>query len=152
METTLILVKPDGVQRGLVGNVIDRFERKGLQVVGLKMLRAPRDLLERHYEVHRERPFFASLLEFMSSGPVVALALRGEGAISIARNLIGATDGAQAAAGTIRGDHAMSKSFNIVHGSDAPETAAIELELWFSEGVLDYALGALRWVYDPSDA
>jgi nucleoside-diphosphate kinase len=152
METTLILVKPDGVQRGLIGSVLGRFEAKGLQVVGLKMLHAPRELLEQHSAVHKERPFFGSLLEFMSSGPVVALALRGEGAIAVARKLIGATDGAAAEAGTIRGDHGMSKSFNLVHGSDSAENAEYELGLWFPEGALDYPLDALRWVYDPSDA
>ena len=151
METTLILVKPDGVQRGLIGSVIARFEAKGLQVVGLKLLNAPRELLEKHYAVHKERPFFGSLLEFMSSGPVVALALRGEGAIAVARKLIGATDGAEAEAGTIRGDYGMSKSFNMVHGSDSAENAAMELGLWFSEGTVDYQLDSLRWVYDPSE-
>jgi nucleoside-diphosphate kinase len=151
METTLILVKPDGVQRGLVGSIIGRFEAKGLQLVGLKLLRAPRELLEKHYAVHKERPFFGSLLAFMSSGPVVALALRGESAISVARKLIGATNGADAEAGTIRGDYGMSKSFNMVHGSDSAENAALELSLWFAEGVVDHDLDSLRWVYDPSE-
>ncbi len=151
METTLILVKPDGVQRGLIGSVINRFEAKGLQLVGLKMLNAPRELLEKHYAVHSERPFFGSLLEFMSSGPVVALALKGEGAISVARKLIGATNGAEAEAGTIRGDYGMSKSFNMVHGSDSAENAEMELGLWFEDGTLDYELNGLRWVYDPSE-
>ena len=151
METTLILVKPDGVQRGLMGQILARFEAKGLQVVGLKLMTPSRDLLETHYAVHKERPFFGSLLEFMSSGPVLALALRGDNAISVARNLIGATNGQEAAPGTIRGDFGMSKSFNMVHGSDGADTARDELALWFGGELLDYSLDSLRWVYDPSD-
>lgn len=149
METTLVLVKPDGVQRGAIGDIISRFEAKGLQIVGLKLLKPARELLEKHYEVHKERPFFGSLLGFMSSGPVVALAARGEGAIGVVRNLVGATNGAEAAAGTIRGDLGMSKSFNLVHASDGADTAAFELGLWFGEGTLDYSLDNLRWVNDP---
>ncbi|MFV1960072.1 MAG: nucleoside-diphosphate kinase, partial [Planctomycetota bacterium] len=109
-ETTLVLVKPDGVQRGLIGRVLARLETKGLEIVGLKMLLPPRALLEAHYAVHRERPFFASLLSFMSSGPVVAIAARGDGAIDAVRRLMGSTHGAQASPGTIRGDFGMSKS------------------------------------------
>lgn len=152
METTLVLVKPDGVQRGLAGQILARFEAKGLQVVGLKLMTPGRDLLEKHYAVHKERPFFGSLLDFMSSGPVVAMALRGDDAITVARNLIGSTDGKAAAPGTIRGDFGMSKSFNLVHGSDGADTARDELALWFGGELLDYDLQSLRWVYDPSDA
>ncbi len=149
-ETTLVLVKPDGVQRGLVGEVVGRVERKGLQVVGLKMLLAPRALLEEHYAVHRERPFFEGLLRFMSSGPVVALAVRGEGAIDAVRRLMGSTNAAEAPAGTIRGDHAMSRSFNLVHGSDSAASATVELGLWFTKAELvSWAPDAARWVYDP---
>ena len=152
METTLILVKPDGVQRGLMGRILSRFEAKGLQVVGLKLMKPARTLLEEHYAVHKERPFFGSLLEFMSSGPVLALALRGDNAIAVARKLIGATNGQEAEPGTIRGDFGMSKSFNMVHGSDGADTAQSELALWFGDELLDYELDGLRWVYDPSDA
>ena len=148
METTLVLVKPDGVQRGLVGSILTRFEAKGLKVVGLKLVKPARALLETHYEVHKERPFFKSLLGFMSSGPVVALALRGENAVAVVRSLVGATNGAEAAPGTIRGDYGMSKSFNLVHGSDGADTAATELALWFGDELLDYDLDGLRWVYD----
>jgi nucleoside-diphosphate kinase len=152
LETTLVLVKPDGVQRGLVGEIVSRFEQKGLQLVGLKLLKAPRALLEKHYAVHRERPFYAGLLAFMSSGPVVAMALRGHGAIETVRTLMGSTNAAAAPAGTIRGDHGMSRSFNLVHGSDGSETARSELALWFpGSELLDYDLDALRWVYDPED-
>ena len=152
MVTTLVLVKPDGVQRGLVGSILARFEAKGLQVVGLKMLVAPTELLHAHYAVHRERPFFEGLVRFMGSGPVVAIALRGEDAIAVVRRLMGPTDGKEAAPGTIRGDHGMSRSFNLVHGSDGAETAAMELGLWFADDLLDYELGSQSWVYDPSDA
>ena len=150
IETSLVLVKPDGVQRGLVGQVVSRFEAKGLKIVGLKMLKAPRDLLEQHYAVHKERPFFESLLGFMSSGPVVALAVQGEGAIDAIRKVVGPTNGAEAPAGTIRGDYGMSKSFNMVHASDGADTAAYELPLWFAEGELvEWNLDSLRWVIDP---
>ena len=149
METSLVLVKPDGVQRGRIGSIIARFEAKGLKVVGLKLMKPERSLLEAHYEVHKERPFFESLLKFMSSGPVVALALEGEGAIAVVRNLVGATNGAEAAPGTIRGDYGMSKSFNLIHASDGADTAASELALWFGEGTLDYTLDNLGWVNDP---
>jgi len=149
LETTLVLVKPDGVQRGAAGIVLSRLEAKGLQIVGLKMLQASRDLLETHYAVHKERPFFASLVQFMSSGPVVAIAARGHGAIGAVRLLMGPTNGAEAPPGTLRGDFGMSKSFNLVHGSDGAETAEAELKLWFPEGLLSYDLDRLRWVDDP---
>ncbi len=148
METSLILVKPDGVQRGLVGRILARFEDKGLSIAGLKMLHAPRATLERHYEVHRKRPFFESLLRFMSSGPVVAVAVRGESAVAVVRNLLGPTNGQEAPGGTIRGDFGLSKSFNLVHASDSLENAAMELALWFPEGTVDYPHDVLRWVND----
>jgi nucleoside-diphosphate kinase len=149
METTLVLVKPDGVQRGLVGAILARFEAKGLQVVGLKLLTPSARTLEQHYEVHRERPFYGSLLRFMGSGPVVAVALRGEGAVKVVRSLVGATNAAEAVPGTIRGDFGMSRSYNLVHASDGPETAAAEMALWFADGTEEYALDRLAWVYDP---
>ncbi len=151
METTLVLVKPDGVQRGAIGNIISRFEAKGLQLVGMKLMAPPRELLEKHYAVHAERPFFGSLLRFMSSGPVVALAVRGESAIAVVRTLVGATNGAEAAPGTIRGDLGMSKSFNLVHASDGADTAAFEMGLWFPEGTVAHDLDGLRWVYDADE-
>lgn len=149
METSLVLVKPDGVQRGRIGSIINRFEAKGLQLVGLKLMKPERALLEKHYEVHKERPFFESLLKFMSSGPVVAMAVRGESAISVVRNLVGATNGAEAAPGTIRGDYGMSKSFNLVHASDGADTAAFEMDLWFGSDTVEYGLDGLGWVNDP---
>jgi nucleoside-diphosphate kinase len=149
METTLVIVKPDGVQRGLVGEILSRFERKGLQIVGLKLARLPRELLERHYGDHRSKPFFAGLVAFMGSSPAVVLALRGLHAVSVTRGLMGKTFGKDAAPGTIRGDLAISSSFNLVHGSDSPEAAAKELALFFAPGeVLDFPIGNREWIYD----
>jgi len=148
METTLVLVKPDGVQRGLIGSILSRFETKGLQVVGLKLMRPSSELLEAHYAVHKERPFFGNLLKFMSSGPVVAIALRGEDAVAVVRRQMGETNGAESPPGTIRGDYGMSRSFNLVHGSDALETAQSELALWFGDDLVEYDLDGLGWVYE----
>ncbi len=131
MERTLILLKPDCVQRRLVSEVLGRFERKGLRLAALKLLQADKALAERHYAVHRERPFFPSLVQFLTSGPTVALVLEGPNAVVVARNLIGATDGAKAAPGTIRGDFALSVQNNLVHGSDSVENAQSEIALWF---------------------
>jgi len=149
METTLVIIKPDGVQRGLVGEILGRFERKGLQIVGLKLAHLPKDLLERHYADHKARSFFAGLVAFMGSSPAVVLALRGLNAITVTRGLMGKTFGKDAAPGTIRGDLAISSSFNLVHGSDSPEAAARELGLFFQPGeVLDFPIGNRDWIYD----
>ncbi len=136
MERTFLAVKPDGVQRGLVGEIIRRFEAKGFTLVGLKMLRVSRELAEEHYGVHRERPFFAGLVEFITSGPVVAMVWQGEGVVASARKLIGATNPLQAEPGTIRGDLGISIGRNLIHGSDAPETAQQEISLWFQPAEL----------------
>lgn len=133
MERTLILLKPDCVQRRLVGEILGRFERKGLRLVALKLLQADRGLAERHYDVHKERPFFPSLVQFLTSGPTLALVLEGREAIVVARNLIGATDGTKAPPGTIRGDYALSVQNNLVHGSDSVDNAKTEIALWFTE-------------------
>lgn len=131
MERTFVMIKPDGVERRLVGEIIHRFENKGLTLVGLKMLTPSRELAEKHYEVHRERPFFRDLVEFITGGPVVAMAWEGENAISLVRKMMGATKPEDAAPGTIRGDFVTSIQMNLVHGSDGPETAKTELALWF---------------------
>jgi nucleoside-diphosphate kinase len=136
MERTLILLKPDAVQRRLVGDLIAKFERKGLRLAGLKLVQADKALAEKHYEVHKERPFYGSLISFLTSGPTVALVLEGREAVAVARNLIGATDGTKAAPGTIRGDYAISVQNNLVHGSDSAENAAKEIALWFTTGEL----------------
>lgn len=152
METTLVLVKPDGVQRRLVGRILARFEEKGLQVVGLKLRMLDRALLERHYGAHRGKPFYEGLVSYMASSPVVAVALRGKNAVAVVRKMMGATFGSKAEPGTIRGDLAISDGFNLVHGSDSAEAAARETELFFGgEGLVDWTPGDLDWVYDVSD-
>ncbi|MFM8605033.1 MAG: nucleoside-diphosphate kinase, partial [Cyanobium sp.] len=131
-ERTFLAIKPDGVQRGLVGEIIGRFERKGFKLVGLKQLTPSRELAESHYGVHRERPFFPGLVEFITSGPVVAMVWEGDGVIAAARLMIGVTKPLEAAPGTIRGDLAVNIGRNVIHGSDAAETAAFEIGLWFN--------------------
>jgi len=151
-ERTLVLVKPDGVQRLLVGRILGRFEERGLKIVGLKLVAVDRALAEAHYAVHRERPFFDGLVAFITSSPLVAVALEGPNAIGMVRSMVGATRPHEAAAGTIRGDLAMETAQNLVHASDGPETAAAELALWFGPGeIVDYARDVDRWVLSPAD-
>ncbi len=151
METTLIILKPDAVQRGLMGKIISRFEDKGLQVVGAKFMKITDDLASQHYADHREKPFYAGLVSFMTSSPVLVLALRGNGAIAVCRSMMGATFGFKADAGTIRGDFGVSSSFNLIHGSDSPEAAEKELALFFSDGdIIDWSPAGQGWVYDMS--
>lgn len=151
METTLIILKPDAVQRGLMGEIMTRFERKGLQVVGCKMMRISQHMAERHYESHKGKPFYDGLVAFMTGSPVLVLALRGVGAIAISRKLMGATFGSNAEPGTIRGDFGVSNSFNLIHGSDSGEAAEREIEIFFAEEeILDYERAGDRWVYDMS--
>jgi nucleoside-diphosphate kinase len=147
MERTLILVKPDGVQRGLVGEIIARFERKGLQLIGLRMLDVSRALAERHYAVHAGKHFYADLVDFITAGPVVAVALEGPDAIATVRRMVGSTMPNQADAGTIRGDLGISGLRNLVHASDGVETATEELALWFEPGsLLDYGRAIDSWI------
>ena len=149
MERSFIMIKPDGVQRGLVGNIISRFETKGFTLVGLKQMSVSRDLAEAHYAVHKERPFFKGLVDYIISAPVVAMVWEGEGVIASARTLIGATNPLEAAPGTIRGDLGLTIGRNIIHGSDAPETAKSEIELWFSDGGLcDWEPTMKQWLYE----
>ena len=136
MERTFLMIKPDGVQRGLVGEIIQRYETKGFTLVGLKLMSVSRELAEKHYAVHKERPFFAGLVDFITSGPVVAMVWEGEGVIAAARKMIGATKPLEAELGTIRGDFGVTVGRNIIHGSDAPETAKEEIALWFSDSEL----------------
>ena len=133
MDRTLILVKPDAFERGLTGEVIARFERKGLRIVALKLMTVDRELAERHYGEHAGKPFFEELIEFITRGPLVAIVLEGEGAVEAARQLIGATDPLEAAPGSIRGDFAREVTFNLVHGSDSAGTAEREVRLFFPE-------------------
>ncbi len=148
METTYVMVKPDGVQRGLIGEIIGRFERKGLKLVGLKSVVPSRETAETHYAVHAERPFYPGLINFVTSGPVVCMAWCGKDAISVARTLIGATNGREASPGTIRGDFGMDMGYNMIHGSDAADTAEFELGLWFPEGLMDWEQTITSWVYE----
>ncbi|UTI62371.1 nucleoside-diphosphate kinase [Paraconexibacter antarcticus] len=133
MEQTLILVKPDAFARGLTGEILSRFERKGLKITALKLIHTPRETAETHYAEHAERPFFGELVDFIVSGPLVALILEGQDAIKAARQLIGATNPLEAATGSIRGDFAIEIGTNMVHGSDSPESAAREIGVWFPE-------------------
>ncbi|MDB9467719.1 nucleoside-diphosphate kinase [Dolichospermum circinale] len=133
MERTFLAIKPDGVQRGLVGEIIRRFETKGFTLVGLKFQQVSRELAEQHYGVHRERPFFPTLVEFITSGPVVAMVWEGDGVIASARKIIGATNPLSSEPGTIRGDFGINIGRNLIHGSDAPQTAQNEIALWFKD-------------------
>ena len=149
LETTLVLIKPDGVQRGLIGTILARFEARGFQVVGLKFLTPSKGLLEQHYEAHKERSFYPGLVSFMGSGPVAAIALRGLKAIDVVRTMMGKTNSAEALPGTVRGDLGISRSFNLIHGSDSPEAATRELGLWFKpQELVTYELQRLDQILD----
>ena len=149
MERTFIMIKPDGVQRGLVGEVIQRLERKGFTLVGLKLMQVSRELAENHYGVHKDKPFFPGLVEFITSGPVVAMVWEGEGVVASSRKIIGATNPLNAEPGTIRGDFGVSIGRNLIHGSDAIETAQTEIALWFGEGeVASWQPTLTSWIYE----
>ena len=149
MERTLIIVKPEGVQRGLIGNIITRFEQRGLKFVGLKLIHITPELAEQHYGVHKGKGFYAGLVKHIISSPVVVGVVEGPKAITIVRTSMGATNAAEALPGTIRGDYALEIGFNIVHGSDGPETAIQEINLFFkSEELVDYSLATEQWVHE----
>lgn len=149
MERTFLAIKPDGVQRKLIGEIIRRFETKGFTLVGLKLMSVSRTLAETHYGVHRERPFFAGLVDFITSGPVVAMVWEGEGVIASARKIIGATNPLNSEPGTIRGDFGVNVGRNLIHGSDAPETAQQEIALWFKEHELvNWQPSLLSWIHE----
>jgi nucleoside-diphosphate kinase len=149
MERTFLAVKPDGVQRQLVGEIIGRYEAKGFKLVGLKLLQPTRELAEKHYAVHKERPFFAGLVDFITSGPVVAMVWEGDGVVASARKIIGATNPLTAEPGTIRGDYGANIGRNIIHGSDAIETAQTEIALWFQpEELVEWKPSLISWIYE----
>ncbi|HIK15737.1 MAG TPA: nucleoside-diphosphate kinase [Leptolyngbyaceae cyanobacterium M33_DOE_097] len=149
MERTFLAIKPDGVQRKLVGEIIRRFEAKGFTLVGLKLMNVSRELAESHYGVHKDKPFFAGLVEFITSGPVVAMVWEGDGVIAAARKVIGATNPLNAEPGTIRGDFGANIGRNLIHGSDAPETAQSEIALWFSDAELvAWQPTIMSWIYE----
>ena len=151
MERTLIIFKPDAVQRGICGEILTRFEKKGLQIAGLKFMRIPAATAETHYAPHKGKSFYDGLVKFMTSSPVVVVALQGKDAIVIARKMMGATFGSKAEPGTIRGDFGVSNSFNLIHGSDSPEAAERELKLFFGAGeVLNWNRAGDGWIYDMS--
>jgi len=149
MERTLIILKPDAVQRGLVGEIITRFEKKGIQIVGTKLIKIAPSLAEQHYAPHKGKPFYEGLVKFMTSSPVLVLALAGKDVINISRKMMGATFGSKAEPGTIRGDFGVSNSFNLIHGSDSAESATRELGLFFKpDELLDWSPAGQIWVYD----
>ena len=150
LERTLIIVKPDAVQRGLTGEIIKRFEQRGLKIIGMKLLQVSRELAEKHYDVHRERPFFTGLVDYIISAPVVVMALEGSDAIVAARTTIGATKPSEATAGSIRGDFGLEIGRNLVHGSDSPENGEIEVSNFFSDTELcsGWTRDTDRWVFE----
>ena len=149
MEKTLIIIKPDGVERSLVGPIISRFEQRGLKLVGLKLMQVSAELAREHYAVHDGKPFFEPLIAYITSAPVVVMVLEGPEAIQIARNTIGATRPAEASPGSIRGDFGLMVGRNLIHGSDGPETAAAEIALWFAEAeLITYDRAVDRWILE----
>jgi len=149
MERTLIIVKPEGVQRGLIGNVITRFEQRGLKLVGLKLIQITPELAEQHYGVHKGKPFYAGLVKHITSAPVVVGVVEGPKAISVVRTTMGPTNPAEAVPGTIRGDYGLEIGFNIIHGSDGPETAVQEINLFFKpEELIEYTQATQQWIYE----
>ncbi|ADB57564.1 nucleoside-diphosphate kinase [Archaeoglobus profundus] len=149
MERTFVMIKPDGVQRCLIGEIISRLEKKGLKIVAMKMMKIERDLAERHYAEHKGKPFFESLVSYVTSGPVVAMVVEGKNAIKIVRTLVGATNPAEAAPGTIRGDFGMEVGRNVIHASDSPESAEREIALFFKpDEIVEYRRIDEDWLYE----
>ena len=149
MEKTLIIIKPDAIQRGLTGEIIKRFESRGLQIIGLKMMQVSKDLAEKHYAIHRERPFFSGLVSYITSSPVVVIALAGTNAVSAARGTIGATNPAEATAGSIRGDYGLEIGRNLVHGSDSVENGEIEVRNFFDQDeLIEWDRVTDRWIFE----
>jgi len=149
MERTYLMIKPDGVQRGLIGEILTRFEKKGLKIVGLKMLKIPRQTAEKHYGEHQGKPFFAPLVDYITSGPVVALAVEGKDVITTAREMMGATNPLKAAPGTIRATYGMDVGRNIIHGSDSAASAEREIDIFFMpEELVEYSRDVDRWIYE----
>ena len=149
MQRTLVLIKPDAVQRGLSGEIIARLERRGLKLTGMKMLHVNMELAHRHYGAHVDKPFFDSLVSFITSSPLIAIAVEGENAVDVVRTTMGATNPADATPGTIRGDYGLTIGMNLIHGSDSPESAETELALFFGEGeIIDYERGIEDWIIE----
>jgi nucleoside-diphosphate kinase len=147
-EVTFIMIKPDGVQRGLIGDIICRFEKKGFFLKAMKMVQVERSFAEKHYSDLSTKPFFGSLVEYIVSGPVVAMVWQGKGVVATGRKIIGATNPAASEPGTIRGDYCIEVSRNIIHGSDAVESAQKEIALWFPDGIIDWRSANHSWIYE----
>ena len=149
MEGTYLMVKPDGVQRGLVGEIMSRFEKKGLKLVAAKLMVIPKETAEKHYAEHKDKKFFPSLISYITSGPVFAMVWEGENAVQVCRNIMGKTNPQESAPGTIRGDYCMVTGVNIIHGSDSPESAAREIGIFFRpEDLVDYKRDSDKWIYE----
>ncbi|MDD4185671.1 MAG: nucleoside-diphosphate kinase, partial [Candidatus Methanomethylophilaceae archaeon] len=149
MERTYLMVKPDGVQRGLCGEIVTRFEKKGLKLVAMKLMVIPKATAEKHYGEHKGKKFYDSLISYITSGPVLAMVWEGENAVSVCRNMMGKTNPQESAPGTIRGDYGMQTGMNLIHGSDSPESAEREIGIFFkSEELVSYERSADRWTYE----
>jgi nucleoside-diphosphate kinase len=148
MERTFVIIKPDGVQRGLIGEIVGRFEKRGLKIAAMRFLQVSDELARKHYAVHEGKPFYAGLIEYIVSGPVVALVLEGTNAITVVRKMLGATKPAEAELGSIRADFGMEIGRNLVHGSDGPDTAASEIALWFGEDVVAWERATDSWIFE----
>ncbi len=148
MERTLVIIKPDAVQRGLIGEIVGRLERRGLRIVGMKMIQIDTALAERHYAIHKGKPFYEPLVQYITSAPVVVMVLEGKKTIEIVRRTMGATNPVEAAPGTIRADFGVEIGRNLVHGSDGPETAAFEVDLFFGGELLAYTRETDRWIFE----
>ena len=151
-EQTLIIIKPDGVQRHMIGEIMARFERKGLKLVAAKFMQIPEQLARKHYAVHEGKPFFEGVVKYLASAPVFVMVWQADGVIAMARKMMGATFGFDAEAGTIRGDFSSSKGYNLIHGSDSPESASYEMDLYFKpEEIVDYEFADEKWLYGRND-
>lgn len=148
MERTFVIIKPDGVQRGLIGEIVGRFEKRGLKIAAMRFLQVSDELARKHYAVHEGKPFYAGLIEYIVSGPVVALVLEGTNAIAVVRKMLGATKPAEAELGSIRADFGMEIGRNLVHGSDGPDTSASEIALWFGDDVVAWDRATDRWIFE----
>ncbi|WP_298981520.1 nucleoside-diphosphate kinase [Caldilinea sp.] len=148
MERTFVMIKPDGVQRGLIGEIISRLERRGLKFVAMKMVQVDESLARRHYAVHEGKPFFEGLIRYITSAPVVAMVVEGANAIAAVRQTVGATKPFEAAPGSIRADFALEIGRNLVHASDAPETAAAEIALWFGDALIEWQRSVDAWIFE----
>ncbi len=150
MERTFVIIKPDAVQRGLTGEILARLERRGLKLAAMKLMQVSEELARQHYAVHEGKPFFAGLIQYITSAPVVALVLEGTGAIAVVRKTMGATNPAEAEPGTIRADYSLEIGRNLVHGSDSPETAASEIDLWFGPDLITWERTTDPWIFEEA--